>query len=214
MYKHLAVSESNVLSAAAIADARKALEERSEKTRLSGFEAINCATHVRNFYHPGSPSGKQIYMSYSGDELLDIIIGSIQKPRRVPDWDKVHYIYKLYLAQRFGNLAQAKAKARNRMRQIELWTKWPPDWPKRVSPEPLYAWMRERNRDLPAEHRDNIEKICRVAKETGVPPELSSPECLLLGKISNYKKALEMMNIPPLNKGEMRFMERYWKEAK
>ncbi len=192
--------------------AKQILAQRNEKTRTSGFEQKLCDPEFRDYYHPRTPTGKQIYMSYTGEELLDILITYMEHPGHSPDWEKVHHVYKLYLNWRFGNLPQAKEKARARQKALMQQAKWPPDWPERVNPEPLYQWMAEKGKELTEEHRNNIEGLCKTARETGMPPDLSSPECQLLGKICNYKKALEMMNIPALRKTELRFMARYWKE--
>lgn len=195
-----------------ISEAKRALAQRNEKTRENGFESKWCATMLKNVYHPSSPTGKQIYISYSGDELLDILITYMQHHGHKPDWERVHYIYKLYLSRRFGNLAQARAKARARQKQQVLQAKWPPDWLERVSSEPYYRWLEERGKTYTEEDVSVVEGICAQARESGMPPELSSEPCMYLGKFGDVKKGLALMNIPPLNKTELRFMARYWKE--
>lgn len=192
-------------------NAKQVLARRSELTRRDGFERNECDPEFLRYYHPRTETGIQIYTSYSAEELLDILITYMENQGHSPDWDKVHYVYKLYLTWRFGNLPQAKEKARTRMKQLKLQAKWPVDWPVRVSPEPFYEWMSGKNMELTEEHRKNIEKICKAARETGVPPDLSSSEIQMLGKICSYKKALEMMNVPALRKTEQRFMTRFWK---
>ena len=192
--------------------AKQNLAWRNEMTRLNGFEKKECAPEIISYYHPKSETGKHIFQSYTDNELLDILISYMQHRGHTPEWDKVHYIYKLYLSQRFDNLAQAKAKARTRQKILMQQAKWPPDWPERVNPEPLYQWMAENGKELTEEQRNNVEGLCMAARETGMPPDLSSPECQLLGKICDYKKALEMLGIPALRKTELRFMSRYWQE--
>lgn len=192
-------------------NAKQVLAKRSELTRQNGFEKSECDSELLSYYHPRTSTGMQIYTSYTAEELLDILITYMERHGHSPDWDQVHYVYKLYLTWRFNELSQAKEKARTRLKQLKLQAKWPADWPERVSPEPLYRWVEEKGRELTAEHRDNIEKICSTARETGVPPDLSSAEVQLLSKIYSYKKALELMNIPALNKLEQRFMTRYWR---
>lgn len=195
-----------------LAKAKYVLAQRNEKTRLNGFEAQWCDPAFRDYYHPGSPTGRQIYASYSGDELLDFLITYMEHHGHSPDWEKIHHVYKLYLSWRFGDLAKAKAKARSRQKAMTQQAKWPPDWPERVSSEPYYRWLEERGRAYTEEDKAVIEGICTQARESGMPPELSSEPCVYLGKFGDIKKGLALMNIPPLNKAELRFMARYWKE--
>lgn len=129
-----------------------------------------------------------------------------------PDWEKIHHVYKLYLTRRFGDLAQAKAKARSWQKALTQQAKCPPDWPERVEPEPFYIWIQEQNKTITEEDKALIEGLCDAARKTGTPPELSSPEVQSLGKFCDFKKALEMMNIPALRKAELRFMTRYWEQ--
>ena len=192
-------------------NAKQVLAKRSEQTRENGFEKNECDPVLLNYYHPKTDTGRQIYMAYTAEELLDILITYMGGHGHSPEWDKVHCVYKLYLIWRFNDLPQAKEKARTRLKQQKLQAKWPADWPERVSPQPLYQWMEEKGVELTEKHRRNIETICANARETGVPPELSSDEVQLLAKIYSYKKALELMNIPALNKLEQRFMIRYWR---
>ena len=195
-----------------LAKAKYVLAQRNEKTRLNGFEAGWCDPAFRSYFHPGSSTGRQIYASYSGDELLDFLITYMQHLGHKPDWERVHYIYKLYLSRRFGNLAQAKAKARTRQKALEQRAKWPPDWPERVSSDPFYRWLDENRKAYTEEDKEIIETLCADARQSGLPPDLSSEKCKQLGKLCDIKKALELMNIPPLRKTELRFMTRYWNE--
>jgi len=195
-----------------ISEAKRALAKRNERTMANGFEAELCDPNFRSYYHPKSETGRQIFRSYTGDELLDILIANMKDKGHSPDWEKLHHVYKLYLSYRFGDLAQAKAKARTRQKQQTQQTKWPPDWPERVSSEPFYNWLEERGRAYTEEDKAVVEGICTQARESGMPPELSSEPCIYLGKFGDIKKGLALMNIPPLNKAELRFMARYWKE--
>ncbi len=151
-------------------------------------------------------------MSYSSDDLLDILITVMAHHGHSPDWEKIHHVYKLYLSYRFGDLAQAKAKARARRKQLTQQAKWPPDWPERVSSEPFYRWLDECGKTYTAEDKAIIETLCADARKSGLPPDLSTEPCKHLGKFCDIKRALEIMNIPPLKKTELRFMAKYWKE--
>ena len=195
-----------------LAKAKYVLAQRNEKTRLNGFEAQWCDPAFRDYYHPGSPTGRQIYASYSGNELLDFLITYMEHHGHSPDWEKIHHVYKLYFSYHFGDLAQAKAKARSRQKALAQQAKWPPDWPERVSSVPFYKWLDENGKSYTEEDKEIIETLCTDARESGLPPDLSAETCKYLGKFGNIKKALEMMNIPPLKKTELRFMARYWNE--
>ena len=211
MYK----STSNLhLTKRELADAKQMLAQRNERTRVDGFEEKLCETAFGNYYHPRTSTGRQIYTSYTSEELLDILITYMEHHGHTPDWGKIHHMYKVYLIWRFGNLSQAKDKARARMKAVEQQLKWQSDWVEHIDPQPLYAWLAVKGIALTEEHRNNIEKICSEARERKTPPSLSSPECRLLGKICYYKKALEMMNIPALRKTELRMMEKYWNANK
>ena len=212
MYNSTIEIEYTHLNGREISEAKKALAQRNEQTRANGFEAQWCNPKFRSYYHPGSPTGRQIFASYTGDELLDILITYMQHQGHSPDWEKIHHVYKLYLSDRFGDLAQAKAKARSRQKALTQQAKWPPDWPDRVSSEPFYKWLDECGKTYTEEDKAVVESICTQAKESGMPPELSSELCKYLGKFGDIKKGLAMMNIPPLNKAELRFMARYWRE--
>lgn len=195
-----------------LAKAKFLLTQRNEKTRINGYEAEMCDPAFRSYYHPGSPTGRQILASYTNDELLDFLISYMQHRGHSPDWEKIHHVYKLYLTCRFGDLAQAKAKARSRQKALTQQSKWPPDWPVRVSSEPFYRWLDECGKTCTDEDKEIIETLCADARQSGLPPDLSTEKCKQLGKFCDIKKALEMMNIPPLNKAELRFMARYWNE--
>ena len=192
--------------------AKYVLAQRNEKTRLNGFEAQWCDPAFRDYYHPGSPTGRQIYASYSGNELLDFLITYMEHHGHSPDWEKIHHVYKLYLSWRFGDLAKAKAKARSRQKAMTQQAKWPPDWPERVSSELFYRWLDECDKSYTEEDKELIQTLCADARQSGLPPDLSTEKCRHLGKFCDIKKALEMMNIPPLRKAELRFMSRYWNE--
>ena len=71
--------------------------------------------------------------------------------------------------------------------------KWPPDWPERVSSEPFYRWLDECGKLYTEEDKKLIETLCADARQSGLPPDLSTEKCRHLGKFCDIKKALEMM---------------------
>lgn len=192
--------------------ARQELERRSALSRENGFEAEWCEPQVWQYYHPDGARGRQIYLSYSDDELLDTLIAVMDRPGGKPQLERLHHIFRLYLNRRFQDLSQAKAKARTRKNALAQQEKWPPDWPERVTPEPLYRRITEQGKEISEKDRSIIEGICEKARETALPPDMNSPECLYLKKFCGFKKALELMNIPPLSKSDLRFMVPYWRK--
>ena len=213
MYYEFAEDKSGTMTEEEIVRAKRILAQRNERTRQSGLEADRCDPAFRSYYHPGSVRGKQIYRSYTSEELLDILSAYMEHHGHSPDWERIHHVYKLYLKERFQDLAQAKAKARVRQKALTQQAKWPPDWPERVSSSPLYEWLEEHGKAVNEEDKAVIETICVQARD-GLPPDLSSPACLRLNKLCHIKKALEMMNIPALRKNELRYMTRYWEQGK
>lgn len=192
--------------------ARQELERRCALSRENGFEAEWCEAWVWQYYHPDGARGRQIYLSYSDDELLDILIAVMDRPGGRPRLDRLHHVFRLYLNRRFQDLSQAKTKARARKKALEQQGKWPPDWPERVTPEPLYHWIEEQGKEASQQERSIIAEICETARQTALPPDMDSPECLYLKKFCSIKRALELMNIPPLNKRDLRFMVPYWRK--
>lgn len=192
--------------------ARQELERRYALSRENGFEAEWCESWVWQYYHPDGTTGRQIYLSYSDDELLDILIAVMDRPGNRPQLNRLHHVFRLYLNRRFQNLSQAKAKARTRKKSLEEQGKWPPDWPQRVTPEPLYRWIAEQGKEVSQQELSIIEEICKTACQTGLPPDMDSPECMCLKKFCGVKRALELMNIPPLSKRDLRFMIPYWRK--
>ncbi|MCI7472600.1 MAG: hypothetical protein MSB10_02845 [Clostridiales bacterium] len=194
--------------------ARQELERRNAVSRVNGFETEWCEAWVWQYYHPDGVRGRQIYRSYSDEELLDILIPVMDQPGHKPQFDRVHHIYKLYLTRRFQDLRRAKDKARARRKALEQQAKWPPDWPEAVSSEPVYRRIGEQGKEITEQDRAAIESLCEQVRQTRLPPELSDPVCQPLKKYCGIKKALEMMNIPALNKTERRFMLRYWQKKR
>lgn len=192
--------------------ARQELERRCALTRENGFESEWCEPWIWQYYRPDHVKGQRIYQSYTDDELLDFMIAVMDSPGNTPQLERLHKICKLYLNRRFQNLSQAKAKARARKKALAQQKRWSPDWPKHVNAEPLYCWIREQGKELTEADRTVIEGICENARRTGLPPEMESSECRYLKKFCGFKKALELMNIPPLSKRELRSMIPYWKE--
>lgn len=193
--------------------ARQELERRCALARENGFEAEQCEAWVWQYYHPDGVRGRQIYQSYSDEELLDILLAVMDRPGGRPQLDRLHHVFRLYLNRRFHDLSQAKAQARARKKALEQQEKWPPDWPERVAPEPLYRWIAEQGKEVSQQERSIIREICETARRTGLPPEMDSPECRCLTKFCGVKKALELMNIPPLTKRDLRFMVPYWRKS-
>lgn len=188
---------------------RQWLAELEEETLETG-DADCFDKDIWEIFTPASPVGRQIYMSYSNEELLDWLLRTMEIPGYQLHFEKPYYIYKQYVRTRFGNLERAAKAAQIRRKQLQDQERWPSDWPERVSMEPFVEKMRHRGKELSPEDYRMLEGLCRIAKESGYPPVLSDSQRKRLDSLYNWKKAYEMMGIPALNKPARAHMIRYW----
>lgn len=159
---------------------------------------------------PRSPIGWQIYESYSDEELLDILLKGQEAPDHKLGYHNICVIYRRYLTKRFGDEWSAKMKARTLVKQRKAEVRWPPDWPERVSMEPLLAEMKRRNRVVTPEDHQMFSRMCEISRRTGFPPEVRPFERKRLDELYTCRKALELMGIPYMNKAALRHMRQYW----
>lgn len=188
---------------------RQWLAELEEETLETG-DADCFDKDIWEIFTPASPVGRQIYMSYSNEELLDCLLKTMEPPGYQLHFEKLYYIYKQYIRVRFGNLERAAKVAQIHRKQLQDQERWPSDWPERVSMELFIEEMRHRGKELLLEDYRMLEGLCRTAKESGYPPVLSDPQRKRLDSLYNWKKAYEMMGIPALNKPARAHMIRYW----
>lgn len=192
---------------------RKWLAELDEEARENG-EVSTCDADIWELFNFKHDVGRQVCLSFSKEELLDIMIQTIEPPGSKIHYEKMYCIYKHYVKVRFGDLEKASKEATIRRKQLKDQSMWPCDWPDRVSIEPFIEKMRLRKKQLTDDDIKLLERICRVAKETGIPPVLSASEEKRLNALQNWKYAFELMGIPALNKQARAHMLRYWEKER
>ena len=193
---------------------RQWLEELDEEAQEPGGNPQTCDKEVWEYFNPCGDIGAQIYNSFSDNELLEFLLKHMDKPGHKVPFKNIYCIHKQYLRRRFGDLRCAANLATKRRKQIIDEERWPWDWPERVSPHPLLEMLDQRHRTILPEDLIMIERICREAKQTGLPPKLSVGERERLDKLYNSKMALELMGIPALKDSALLHMKCYWAEQK
>ena len=171
-----------------------------------------CDEEVWEQFDPASDTGRQVYQSFSDEELLDLLIATMDRQGHKPRYDRIYTIYRRYIQTRFGGLNNAKDRARIRMKQQEEEAKWPPDWHTRVSVAPLLTKLEKKGKAPTGEELGLLESLCKEARETGMPPYISISIRDRLNKLMDYKSVLETMGIPCLSNTSLKRMIRYWKE--
>lgn len=174
--------------------------------------SCSCDSEVWEYFNPVTPCGKQIYESFTDEELLDILLPTMKSPGHTPQFQKIHEIYRRYLLRRFGNLARVKEMARVRYKRRRDERRWPWNWPERVSVEPALDFCRKRGIRLSAEEQTVLIQLCQAAKYTRMPPVLSQEQLRCLQRLGSVRQLLERMGIPYLERGARKHMRLYWRE--
>lgn len=204
----------NRLTEQQLAGYRQWLRELNEEMEDAGGDPDGCDEELWEYFAPRSSTGRQIYESFSDDELLDLLIGTMDHPGHRPLYDKLHYISRQYIQTRFSGMNNAKNLAKRRMKRMADQRRWPANWPERVSPRPLLEWMERRGRPVGAKDLLLLESICERARRERQPPELSSVERSCLDHLCGCKQALEQMGIPSLNRTAKKHMQQYWAQQR
>ena len=202
------------LTSKELAGYRQWLAELDEEAHAPGGQLHEIDSELRSVFRPKGPVGKQIYRSYTDEELLDILIRTMNHHGHKPRFEEVYGIYLDYLRQRFGNLSTAKELARRRMRRLRLMEKWPADWPERVSAEGLLKSENRQTKEFSTEERALLLRLCETAGETGYPPVLTPDEIQIFNRHGGWIRVLEAMGIPALKDADARYMARYWAEQR
>ena len=175
--------------------------------------SCNCDPEVWEYFNPTTAWGKQIYESFTDEELLDLLLPTMKSQGHTPQFQKIHEIYRCYLGRRFGNLARVKEMARIRYKRRRDERRWPWDWPERVSVEPALDFCRKRGIRLSPEEQTLLAQLCQAAKYTRMPPVVFSQEQLrCLQRLGGVRQLLERMGIPHLERGARKHMRLYWKK--
>ena len=190
---------------------RRWAAQLQEESREPGG-SCSCDPEVWEFFDPAFSTGKQIYESFTDEELLDVMIATMNRPGHTPQFQEIHELYRRYLSRRFGDLARAKRAARIRYKQLRDESRWPWDWPDRVSPEPVLDRCRKRGISLSDKETALLEQLCRAARYTRMPPVLSSEEARCLQRLGGARRTVELMGIPQLERSALRHMRSYWQQ--
>ena len=185
--------------------------ELQEEAREPGG-SCSCDSEVWEYFNPAFPCGKQIYESFTDEELLDILLPTMECPGHTPQFQEIHEIYRRYLARRFGDLSRAKELARIRYKRRRDEQRGPWDWPERVSAEPALNYCRQRGLSLSREELALLKHICQVARYTRMPPALSQAQIRCLQRLGGVRQTFELMGIPRLERGALKYMRFYWQK--
>ena len=202
------------LSKKELTEYRRWIAELEEEAREQGGNMQTCDPEVWAQFEPHSDPGRQIYASFTDEELLDLLIRTMDRPGHSPRVEEIHVIYREYLRLRFRGLNTAKSLAKTRRKQLEEERRWPWDWPDRVSPRPLLDRLAQRGQAAGPEDLALLERLCAEARAARLPPALSETERDQLNRLCICKTALELMGIPVLNKAGLRHMVRYWEKER
>ena len=193
---------------------RRQLEELDRKAHEPGGDPAKCRNDVWQFFTPPSLSGIQIYKSFSDEELLDIVVRTMDRPGHKPDFGSIYCVYFMYLKSRFGGPNEIKIQARKRLKQKKNERDWPVDWQERVSVEPALKQLERSKKSFCEEDFILLERLCRQAREQGIPISLDEADKRRLDRFGGSGKVLKMMGIPTFKGSELRRLQQYWEEER
>lgn len=97
---------------------RQRLSDLDEEARDPGGGLTRHDPELRQYFDPDTLIGRQVYESYTDEELLDILIRTLQQQGYNPHFELVYCGYKDYMHLRFNQLNMAKDKARARLEKL------------------------------------------------------------------------------------------------
>lgn len=166
------------------------------------------------YFSPECPIGRQVYTSFSDEELLESLVETMEGRNGSPRPDRLLCVYRWYLEKRFGSLHHACWRARGWSRQQAAERMWPADWPERVDTLPFLERCASRGVCLDEDARQTLGEYCAAVRRTGQPPcreELPGELDVLFRQVGcTWQTGLELLGIPALSKSVRRHMRRYW----
>ena len=172
---------------------------------------------LNGYFAPESPIGRQVYASFSNEELLEPLVATMEGWDGSPQPDRLLCVYRWYLEKRFGSLHRACWCARGRNRRQQAERRWPADWPERVDARPFFQRCASRGLTLDEGTRAAVQAYCVAVSRRGQPPcESELPEqlrTLFAWTGCTWRTGLELLGIPALSKAVRRHMRRYWAGA-
>lgn len=196
-----------------LAGYRQWLAELAEEALEPGGDPTFCDEEVYPYFSLRTSCGRQVYDSYSDEELLEVLVRMMDHHGHRVNGHDIYCIYKDYLRKRFGTMPDAISKARGRLKLRKNQMRWPPDWPERVSLQVLLDAPRNRTRSPSQEDIAFLNRLCETARRTGYPPELTKDDRRRLDhmKLGGCKFILETMGIPCLGRIARKHMIQYWR---
>lgn len=186
---------------------RKWLAELDEEAHSKGGSCNICDAEVREIFDAQSDIGRQVYDSFTDEELLEIILASGHKPGE-PKLNDIYYIYQQYIKLRFDGWINARDKVREYRLFKQIIAKWPAGWYQKVSTQPLLDKLRESGIEPDRETVALLEGLCREARKTGCPPRIPASVRKTINRVYNCSAALELMGIPSLLKAKRQPLEK------
>ena len=166
------------------------------------------------YFSPECPIGRQVYTSFSDEELLESLVETMEGRNGSPRPERLLCVYRWYLEKRFGSLHHACWRARGRSLQQAAERMWPADWPERVDTLPFLKRCASRGICLDEDARQTLGEYCAAVRRTGQPPcreELPGELDVLFRQVGcTWQTGLELLGIPALSKSVRRHMRRYW----
>lgn len=204
-----------VLTPGEIQGYRQWLAELDEEAHTEGGSCNICDAEVWEYFDTKSDTGRQVYDSFTDEELLEVILASSQDGSR-PKLHEIYCVYRKYIKLRFGGWINARENAREYRLFKQIISKWPTGWYMKVSPQPLVTKLRESGVEPDRVTVELFESLCREARKTGCPPYISTSVRKRINRVYNCSAALELMGIPSLLRAERQPLEKkllaHWAE--
>ena len=197
-----------------LAGYRQWLAELDQEARQPGGDLTQIDGELWEIFNPRLPLGRQICESYTDEELLSVLLPTMDHQGHKPRLEEVYCVYREYLRVRFGSLGEACRRARSWRKRWAEEQAWPADWPDRLMPDRLLDYLGRRGQPVTGEDREIVASYCAQLRCTACPPdEARGPQALLrlLQRSGcSWRRAMERLNAPVLNKIALRHMNHYW----
>lgn len=107
-----------------LAGYRQWLSELDSEARKTGADLTDVDYEIWQYFDPETMIGKQIYESYSDEELISFVLATMDHPGHKPRLERIYVIYRQYLKLRFDGLSNVIARAKTRRKQLAEEMKW------------------------------------------------------------------------------------------
>ncbi|MBS6545996.1 MAG: hypothetical protein KH319_01280 [Butyricicoccus pullicaecorum] len=191
---------------------RQWIAELDEESRKLGGGSESCDSELYRYFAPDQVVGRQVYESFSDEELLDIMIRTMHHQGHKPRCEEIYCVHRWYLKRRFGNLQNAADAARARMNYQEDIARWPADWYERVSLEAARIYLDKRQKKADVSDWQLIDRLYHVAVQCRQPPRLTCAEMQQLDHLGGWKRIFEQMGLPTPRGARLKRLQRGWKQ--